>query len=90
MGTPEKPRTETCNTEGQAKYEHEQTGKEAEIVDAAPRLGIAPGTLTDTLHGKRKISRQMIRKWKKILIVCYPHGWKKYVRIFEQRAARLP
>ncbi len=67
-------------------------GKNANKGLAAQQLGIARPSLSNVIHGKKRISQQAIiqKRWRKILSTHYSERWRKHSDDFEKYAATMP
>jgi len=67
-------------------------GEKAKLDETAKQLGISLSTLCGFLHKKKRISQQVLahKKWHMVFMTYYPEGWKQYMPLFEERAAKLP
>jgi plasmid maintenance system antidote protein VapI len=67
-------------------------GKDANKAVAAQRLGIARPSLSNVIHGTKRISQQALtqKRWREILAKHYPDNWRKYSADFERYAASMP
>ncbi len=67
-------------------------GENANFSIAAEHLGLNSQRISEYIHGKKEPSQEYIEanKWRELLALHYPDGWKQYGNLFGRRFKNLP